>query len=193
MARAVAATEPADRARYFSSASDALAWWPDPAGELRGDAVVTGPSLTDAFDATKVAAESARIGLGPSGGVGQGKLAWWAGTLEVTARQESGDGAVHEVPVRVRATFVLQYQTDRWMIVQSHVSAPIDDARLAREIAGDATMVGGHLVVPCDAARPAAARRRRPARGADDRRGYGAGCGWPGSGSWKPVTWGSLR
>jgi ketosteroid isomerase-like protein len=153
VAHAVAATQPDDRAAGFSTAPDALAWWPELAHELVGPAITTGPSLTDAFDASAIAVEGARVGIGPTSG--PGAIAWWSGTVLVHARK--GDGG--DQPVRLRATFVLRRDADRWRVVQSHVSAPIDDATLARQIAADATIVNGHVSVPCERATPAAARR----------------------------------
>jgi ketosteroid isomerase-like protein len=156
---AIAQTVPADRGATFATDPDALAWWPDPAHELRGAAISGGPSLTDAFDAASITAEGARIGIGPQSGTGA--IAWWAGTILVHARKAGAitAGATEEVPVRLRATFVMRRDPDRWRIVQSHVSAPIDDQTLAHEIASDATIVDGRIIVPCDRATPAAARR----------------------------------
>jgi SnoaL-like domain len=148
IATAAIATEPADRAAVFATDPDALAWWPDPAHELRDGAITSGPSLTAAFDAVSITTEGARVGIGPSGGTGA--IAWWAGTLQVRARRAAAGSAAAEVPLRLRATFVLRRDPDRWRVVQSHVSAPIDDDALAREVAAGATMVGGRLHLACD-------------------------------------------
>ena len=156
--KAIAATEPADRAAAFSTAPDALAWWPELSHELVGPAITTGPSLSDAFDAYSIAVEGARVGIGPTSG--PGAIAWWAGTILVRARKADATGAASDVPIRLRATFVLRRDPDRWRIVQSHLSAPIDDAALARELAADATIDHGRLSVPCEKpTAPAAARR----------------------------------
>jgi hypothetical protein len=157
VAHAVAATEKADREGLFSTEPDTIAWWPDPAHELHDGAIVTGPTLTTAFDAVSIAPEGARVGIGPS--TGPGAIAWWAGTILVRARIAQADGTDGAVPVRLRATFVLRKDAERWRIVASHVAAPISDELLAKEIAADATIVGGRVSVPCERATPAAARR----------------------------------
>jgi hypothetical protein len=153
---AIAETVPADRESTFATDGQALAWWPDPAHELRGAAISGGPSLTDAFDAASITTEGARLGIGPQ--TGPGAIAWWAGMILVKARTGLG-GENNEVPLRLRGTFVMRRDPDRWRIVQSHVSAPIDDQTLAHEIAADAKIVDGRIIVPCDRATPAAARR----------------------------------
>ncbi|HTJ45561.1 MAG TPA: nuclear transport factor 2 family protein [Kofleriaceae bacterium] len=155
VARAVSAIEKADREGAFSTEPDAIAWWPDLAHELRAGAITTGPSLTDAFDAASITTEPSRIGIGPSSGTGS--IAWWSGTLLVRARTID-----QETPIRLRATFVLRRDAERWRIVESHVSAPISDDLLAKEIAADATIgPDGRIRVPCERAptTPAAARR----------------------------------
>ncbi|MCE9573608.1 MAG: nuclear transport factor 2 family protein [Deltaproteobacteria bacterium] len=143
-ATAIEASAPEVRAKVFATTPDALVWWPDPAHELRGAAVASGPSLTDAFDAEKVVVERARIGLGPSLSGAPGTIAWWAGTIAITARGTAG-----AVPIRLRATLVFERRADRWQVVHAHVSAPIDDAALAHEIGGDGARVDHGLVVDC--------------------------------------------
>jgi SnoaL-like domain len=173
VAQAVVATVKADRDRLFATTPDALAWWPDLAHELRGPSITSGPSLTDAFDAASITPENARIGIGPTNGGGAGTIAWWSGTILIRARRAAVGSAAPDVPVRLRATFVLEREADQWRIVQSHVSAPIEDAVLATQIAGGATMVDGRVSLPCEgghggartaadgaaATAPAAARR----------------------------------
>jgi hypothetical protein len=155
---AVHAVEPAftpeQRAEAFSSAEDALALWPDPNDELRRTAVVHGASLAAVFDATKVTVESWRVGMSPdtTGGVGGGTVAWVATTLRLDGRRAAGD-TTEPAPLRLRATFILELRDGHWQIVQSHVSAPIDDDALLRSVLGSAA--GGETPAwqrPCDGA-----------------------------------------
>lgn len=143
-ATAIAATAPDARAAVFATTPDALAWWPDPAHELRGPALASGPSLTDAFDADQIELEAGRIGLGPALTGGQGTIAWWAGTIAISAH-----GATGAVPLRLRALFVFERRPIGWRVVHAHVSAPIDDAELAHDIGGDGARVDHGLIVDC--------------------------------------------
>jgi hypothetical protein len=136
-----------ERAVVFASGRDALAIWPDPEQELRRGAVLSGASLGQVLDATSIELESWRVGMSPdpTGGVGGGSVAWLAGTLEVHARRADGD-SVAAVPLRLRATFVLEQRevagAMRWQVVQSHVSAPIDDTALMAAVMGTSAVEG---------------------------------------------------
>jgi hypothetical protein len=140
-----------ERARLFASGEDAVAIWPDPEQELRRGAVVGGASLARLFDAIAIDLESWRVGMSPdpTGGNGPGSVVWVAATLRVDA-QRARDDAVQTVPLRLRGTFVLEWRrplgepdgAPRWQIVQSHVSAPIDDRTLLRRILGDSAVEG---------------------------------------------------
>lgn len=132
------ALSPADRAALFSADDDALALWPDPNDELRQGAILDAATLATTFDAAKIKLESWRVAMSPdpTGGVGAGSVAWVAGTLLVDARRPRGDD-VENVTLRLRATFVLEKRDGRWQIVQSDVSAPIDDDALLRAVLGD--------------------------------------------------------
>lgn len=153
------ALSPEDRALVFAAGPDALALWPDPEQELRRGAVLSGASLGQMFDAATIKLESWRIGMSPdpTGGVGGGSVAWMAGTLRIDARRTLGDD-VEIVPMRVRATFVLEQRevggAVRWQIVQSHVSAPVDDQELMEMVMG-ASAVDGDTAPwqrPCEGA-----------------------------------------
>jgi len=129
-----------ERARLFASDRGALALWPDPEQELRGGAVVEAAGLAASFDAEKIELESWRIGMSPdpTGGVGGGSIAWAAVTLKLTARRVAGD-EIETVPLRLRATFVLERRdvdgAQVWQVVQSHVSAPVSAPALIGTIA----------------------------------------------------------
>jgi hypothetical protein len=78
--------------------------------------------------------------------------------------------------VRLRGTFVFEKRTDgRWIVVQGHLSEPIDDIDLAAEVLGSSLAMSEQdflrkkpLQVTCDAT-PAAARPSAPAPAADTR------------------------
>ena len=151
----------ADRARTFSAGPDALVLWPDPAHELRGAAVVTGPSLGSAFDAPTVTVEGYRIGIGGGGGSLGASVGWWSGTVMVNARKVDAREVEGVAPVRLRATFVVERADDHWRVVQAHVSAPIRDQDLAAAVFGAARGDDGTL--RCDGPMPIAAPRLAPA------------------------------
>ncbi len=145
--RALAVDLPDDeRALLFASDHDALAMWPDPAHELRGSAVLSAASLTRSFDARTIKLETWRIGMSPdpTGGVGGGSLAWVAATLLLEIDRPHGD-EVEKVKLRLRGTFVLERRSleggPRWQIVQSHVSAPVDDPVLISAISGSGSQL----------------------------------------------------
>ncbi len=151
--RAVAADLPeAQRAALFATDRGALALWPDPEQELRGSAVVSAASLARSFDARSVTLETWRVGMSPDvgGGVGPGSVAWVAGTLKVEVERPAG-ATVEVVALRLRATFVLEQRAPlgggerRWQIVQSHVSAPVEDEVLIGTVRGGD---GGDAILP---------------------------------------------
>jgi hypothetical protein len=130
----------AQRAQYFATDDESLAMYPDPNDELRRIAVVDGASLGEAFDAKRVKLESWRIGMSqdPTGGVGGGSVAWMAATLRVDATRVVDD-KTETVPMRLRGTFVLEKRDGQWLIVQTHISAPIEDDALLEHVLGSAS------------------------------------------------------
>lgn len=143
-----------DRAILFSSDSSALVLWPDPAHELRGAAVTTGPTLADSFDGA-VRIEGYRVGVAGGAGGTAASVAWWAGTLIVTARRVDDQDAESSAEVRLRATVVAERAGEGWRIVQAHVSAPIRDRDLGAAVFGAARADDG--TVRCDGPLPTAA------------------------------------
>ncbi|HVV82163.1 MAG TPA: hypothetical protein VHE35_03760 [Kofleriaceae bacterium] len=131
-------TAEADRQATWDSAPDALAVWPDPLQLLRGDAVVTGPSLAASMQATAIGVEGVRLALGPGR---QSAIA--ATTLVVTV-----DRAAGPVAVRLRATAVLEPAAGKaWRVRMAMVSAPIGvPALVARTLGVIATSVTGNKV-----------------------------------------------
>jgi hypothetical protein len=143
-----------DRVQLFSSDSDALVLWPDPAHELRGAAVTTGPTLADSFDGA-VSIEGYRVGVAGGAGGTAASIAWWAGTLIVKARRVDAADAESSADIRLRATVVAARDGEVWRIVQAHVSAPIRDEDLGAGVFGAARQPDGS--VRCDGPLPTVA------------------------------------
>jgi ketosteroid isomerase-like protein len=68
-------------------------------------------------------------------------IAYWVGNLVATA----ASGA----RTRLRASFVLERQDGRWVVMQGHVSLPVDDQTLARSAVGSAFDSLNPLVAKC--------------------------------------------
>ena len=143
MQRALSVAQtPVDRQVLFATDPTALAMWPfEP--ELRASAIVQAAGLAESFDAVEIELDRYRIGMSPdpTGGVGGGTVAWMAALLRVDARRQV-DGVDEVVPLYLRASYVLELRnvdgTLRWQIIQSHVSAPLDDRELLAAIMGEA-------------------------------------------------------
>jgi hypothetical protein len=52
--------------------------------------------------------------------------------------------------VRLRGTFVFEKRADRWVVVQGHLSEPIDDADLAQLVFGTSLVGDKPLTLTCD-------------------------------------------
>jgi hypothetical protein len=144
-----------DRASLFATGADPLVLWPDPAQELRGAALASGPSLGASFDASRVQIEGYRIGVAGGAGGSAADTAWWAGTIKLTARHVGAGDTEGSADVRLRATLVLIRKGEQWQVAQAHVSAPIRDQDLATELFGTAR--GDDGVLRCDGPLPTAA------------------------------------
>ena len=113
------------------------------------DAVALGPRWQDDFRGANVGAtplttmrllaEERRVGV-----VGRdtavATVAYWVGTLI---------GQTPTGKVRLRGTFVLERRSDDWVVVQSHISSPVDDEELAQRIFGTALEGLNPLRVAC--------------------------------------------
>ncbi|MBP9089021.1 MAG: nuclear transport factor 2 family protein [Kofleriaceae bacterium] len=113
------------------------------------DAVALGPRWQDEFRGAMVGvtpvtpmrllAEERRVGV-----VGRdttaASVAYWVGTLI---------GQTPTGKVRLRGTFVLERRDDAWVVVQSHISSPVDDEELAQRILGTALEGLNPLRVAC--------------------------------------------
>jgi len=52
--------------------------------------------------------------------------------------------------VRLRGTFVFEKRAGKWLVVQAHVSKPIDDIDLAQRVFGTALVSEKPLQITCD-------------------------------------------
>jgi hypothetical protein len=137
---------------------------PDPEGEWHGelprDAQIDDPiAIGQAVARAELAAgalhpDDRRIGtVGPS--VNQSTIAYWVGNFvaELPARLGAPAGKV-----RLRGTFVFEKRKGKWLVVQGHVSQPVDDFSLARTVFGTALAMSEEdflrkkpLAVTCEA------------------------------------------
>lgn len=114
-----------------------------------GEAVLIGPTwgqewhgaeiAGQALSAGPLAVEDARVGV-----IGRdatrATVAYWVGNLRSTQRPQA----------RLRSTFVLERRLGQWVVVQGHVSAPIDDEHLAAMTLGSAKEQLNPLRAKCD-------------------------------------------
>jgi ketosteroid isomerase-like protein len=116
--------------RQFSVAHDpgALLVWPGPDEEYRGDAIGAAPALEELFgDGATVTPQGLRVALAKNR-----RLAFVAGNLLVKTNV-GGD----EVTLGLRGTWVFELRDDvGWVLLQTHVSAPIQQGELTRRIFG---------------------------------------------------------
>jgi hypothetical protein len=115
---------------------------PDPDGEWHGDQDVA--KLATLVDGP-LRAEDRRIGtVGPS--VEKSTIAYWVGNFiaDLPARSDAPAGKV-----RLRGTFVFEKRSGKWVVVQGHLSEPIDDQDLARLVFGQALLSDKPLSVGC--------------------------------------------
>ncbi|MEZ4360527.1 MAG: nuclear transport factor 2 family protein [Kofleriaceae bacterium] len=75
-------------------------------------------------------------------------VAYWVGNLTATTASQGR--------ARLRASFVLERRNGVWVVVQGHVSAPVDDQTLARAAIGSALVSLEPLVTACDERAPSA-------------------------------------
>jgi hypothetical protein len=124
-------------------AADATLYGPDVASEWHG-AEALGARLLVGSEPMKL--EDRRVGV-----VGRNpraaNLAYWAGNLtaDLPARPGVAAGKGH-----FRATFVFEKRQNEWVIVQGHVSQPIDDDNLGFSVFGTALISPKPLMISCD-------------------------------------------
>lgn len=115
---------------------------PDPDSEWHGDDDVSRAQIVDG----PIAPEDRRVGtIGPT-------VAYWVGNFvyDLPARPGTPGGRV-----RLRGTFVFEKRAGKWLVVQGHVSEPIDDIDelgegLAQRVFGSSLLSDKPLRLDCD-------------------------------------------
>jgi hypothetical protein len=113
---------------------------PDPDGEWEGGEVES-IRLVDG----KLILDRPRVGT--IGRPDRATIAYWVGNLVADLRHHPGTPASK---VLLRGTFVFEKRDEKWMIVQGHISQPIDDIDLALLVYGTALLSDKPLAVTCD-------------------------------------------
>jgi len=117
---------------------------PDPDGEWDGTSPVETIRLIDG----KIVIEGdRRIGTVSMGRSDKATIAYWVGNITADLNHHPGSPSSK---VRLRATFVFEKRNDKWIVVQGHISQPIDDIDLAQIIYGTALISEKPLQITCD-------------------------------------------
>jgi ketosteroid isomerase-like protein len=117
---------------------------PDPDGEWDGTSPVETIRLIDG----KIVIEGdRRIGTVSMGRSDKATIAYWVGNITADLEHHPGSPSSK---VRLRATFVFEKRNDKWIVVQGHISQPIDDIDLAQIIYGTALISEKPLQITCD-------------------------------------------
>jgi ketosteroid isomerase-like protein len=117
---------------------------PDPDGEWDGTSPVETIRLIDG----KIVIEGdRRIGTVSMGRSDKATIAYWVGNITADLDHHPGSPASK---VRLRATFVFEKRNDKWIVVQGHISQPIDDIDLAQMVYGTALISEKPLQITCD-------------------------------------------
>jgi hypothetical protein len=119
---------------------------PDPDGEWAG-AAAESIRLVDG----KLAVDRPRIGT--VGRPDKATVAYWVGNLIAELRHHPG---TPDSKVLLRGTFVFEKRKDKWVVVQGHISQPIDDIDLASLVYGTALISEKPLQITCDDGRRSA-------------------------------------
>jgi hypothetical protein len=116
---------------------------PDPDGEWTGADDVESIRLVDG----KVTLAERRVGVIAAGRPDKASIAYWVGNLIADLAYHPGTPASK---VLLRGTFVFEKRDDRWIVVQGHVSQPIDDIDLATYVYGTALIREKPLQITCE-------------------------------------------
>ena len=115
---------------------------PDPDAEWSGGQVES-IRLVDG----KVTLDERRVGVIAAGRPDKATIAYWVGNLVADLRHHPGTPASR---VLLRGTFVFEKRDDKWIIVQGHISQPIDDIDLATYVYGTALIWEKPLQITCE-------------------------------------------
>jgi hypothetical protein len=95
----------------------------------------------------KVNLDERRVGVIASGRPERATIAYWVGNLVADLRHHPGTPASK---VLLRGSFIFEKRDDKWIIVQGHISQPIDDIDLAQYVYGTALIWEKPLQVTCE-------------------------------------------
>lgn len=113
---------------------------PDPNNEWDG-----GDGATIRIIDGKLVLDRPRVGT--IGRPDRAAIAYWVGNLVADLRHHPGSPSSK---VLLRGSFVFEKRADKWLVVQGHVSQPIDDLDLAQHIYGTALISEKPLQITCD-------------------------------------------
>jgi hypothetical protein len=119
---------------------------PDPDGEWSGGA----PESIRLVDG-KITLDRPRVGT--IGRSDKATVAYWVGNLIADLRQHPGTPSSR---VLLRGSFTFEKRKDSWVVVQGHISQPIDDIDLAQLVWGTALIAEKPLQITCDDGRRSA-------------------------------------
>lgn len=115
---------------------------PDPDGEWHGTADISHAQLIDGV----LDPDDRRIStVGPS--LKDSTVAYWVGNFIGTLADRPG---AKGGKVRLRGSFVFEKRNDKWLVVQGHISKPMDDMELASRVFGTALVSDKPLRITCD-------------------------------------------
>jgi hypothetical protein len=118
---------------------------PDPDGEW--DGATSTVETIRLIDGKIVIEGDRRIGTIGIGRFDKAPIAYWVGNITADLTHHPGTPASK---VRLRATFVFEKRKDQWLVVQGHISQPIDDIDLAQIVFGTALISEKPLQITCD-------------------------------------------
>jgi len=118
---------------------------PDPDGEW--DGATSAVETIRLIDGKIVIEGDRRIGTVGIGRSDKATIAYWVGDLTADLTHHPGTPSSK---VRLRATFVFEKRKDQWVVVQGHISQPIDDIDLAQIVFGTALIAEKPLQITCD-------------------------------------------
>ncbi len=95
----------------------------------------------------KTTLDQRRVGVISSGRSDKATIAYWVGNLVADLRLHPGTPASK---VLLRGTFVFEKRDGKWVVVQGHISQPIDDIDLAQVVYGTALIWEKPLQITCD-------------------------------------------